>query len=317
VLPKGRSTHESTIYRTSDSIKAIVFYCSLAAFCQTAQAQSEVKFRTLRETVIVVPVMLNGAGPFDFVLDTGTDTTLLDSDLAQRLSLRAIDRTQLNTVAGSQIAVRTYLSTLAIVSARAKDLEALVADLRELRKMDSRIAGVVGQNFLSQFNYLLDSRKHSLRFETAAEIRQVISEERVPLEVKGQRMLVPADMQSASQEKLFLLLDSGASSLVLFRRGPLAASLAMQSSFFELTTANASGSLAAGRVRFLKVGPQIFHNLAVALSAPSPSDALRAEDGLLPTALFHSLYVNNHERFVVFNPRLEPRMKNGSQTSQR
>lgn len=28
-------------------------------------------------------------------------------------------------------------------------------------------------------------------------------------------------------------------------------------------------------------------------------------DGLLPTALFGSLYVNNQERFVVFNPRVK------------
>jgi hypothetical protein len=32
--------------------------------------------------------------------------------------------------------------------------------------------------------------------------------------------------------------------------------------------------------------------------------ALQFGDGLLPTSLFHSLYINNRENFVVFNPRI-------------
>jgi hypothetical protein len=39
------------------------------------------------------------------------------------------------------------------------------------------------------------------------------------------------------------------------------------------------------------------------LAASSTVSASQAGDGLLPTSLFHSFYVNNRENFVVFNPR--------------
>jgi hypothetical protein len=62
--------------------------------------------------------------------------------------------------------------------------------------------------------------------------------------------------------------------------------------------------LQMGRVRELIVGSQQFRDLAVGVASPSPADEGRVEDGLLPTALFQSLYVNNRENFVVFNPRI-------------
>jgi hypothetical protein len=46
-----------------------------------------------------------------------------------------------------------------------------------------------------------------------------------------------------------------------------------------------------------------FHDIAVGLAAADPAE--RIGDGLLPTAFFNSLYVNNHNGFVVFNPRVK------------
>jgi hypothetical protein len=60
-----------------------------------------------------------------------------------------------------------------------------------------------------------------------------------------------------------------------------------------------------GHVRALKVGSQQFRDIAVALPPAQASDAERVEDGLLPTAMFKALYVNNSESFVVFNPRVK------------
>ncbi len=69
---------------------------------------------------------------------------------------------------------------------------------------------------------------------------------------------------------------------------------------FEATTAG-QFALRMARVRRLVVGSQRLQNMTVALTAGDPPE--RIGDGLLPTALFKSLYVNNHEGFVVFNPR--------------
>lgn len=57
-----------------------------------------------------------------------------------------------------------------------------------------------------------------------------------------------------------------------------------------------------GRVQKLTVGSQEFHNIDAVLSAVEPAEQIG--DGLLPTTLFETLYVNNRDGFVVLNPRV-------------
>ena len=56
----------------------------------------------------------------------------------------------------------------------------------------------------------------------------------------------------------------------------------------------------AGALDCLTVGSEEFRNIRVVLS---PESVGAFADGLLPTTLFQSLYINNRESFVVFNPR--------------
>jgi len=69
------------------------------------------------------------------------------------------------------------------------------------------------------------------------------------------------------------------------------------------TTSSGKVGLHMGRVHALTVGSQQLHEIAVALASTAPAEQIG--DGLLPTALFRSLYLNNREGFVVLNPRAE------------
>src|SRR4051812_15706305 len=51
--------------------------------------------------LLVVPVGIANAGVYPFLLDTGTDTTVIDSSLADELGLVATGRTTLMTTGGS------------------------------------------------------------------------------------------------------------------------------------------------------------------------------------------------------------------------
>ena len=42
--------------------------------------------------MLIVPVRLNGAGPYDFIVDTGSSSTVLEWTLFQELGLRASGR---------------------------------------------------------------------------------------------------------------------------------------------------------------------------------------------------------------------------------
>jgi predicted aspartyl protease len=249
---------------------------------------------------VVVPLMADGQGPFDFVLDTGADTTIVDSSVAQRLSLASLGLVQQMTLAGMQNLNCAAMRTLAASSAHVENFAVLVQDLTGLRKIDEHIVGLVGQDFLAHFNYVLDYRKRLLRIELANELRDSVEGDRVPIEANGKRMMVASEAQSVGQVKLRLSLDSGATSVVLLRRASQALHLAAQRSGQELTSSGAVG-MQVGRVRVLSVGAEQFHDIAVAL--PGAEDE-QMGDGLLPTALFQTLYVNNREGFVVFNARV-------------
>jgi predicted aspartyl protease len=286
---------------TGLAIKVALFYCTLAGVCQSIQAQQEIHFRLIHETLIVVSVMANGGGPFDFVLDTGADTTIVDPSIAPELSLVPLERVQQTTLANIQTLTRGLLRSLSVGTAQVENLGVLVHDLGELRKLDPHIEGIAGQDFLSHFNYLLDYRKHVVRIELATEIRDAIAGDPVPVEGSGNRMIVASEAQSRGHAKLSLLLDSGANSVVLMRAASQALRPVIQESGLETTSSGQVG-LQVGRVNTLTVGSQQFHDIAVALPASEPAE--RIGDGLLPTALFQTLYVNNRQGFVVFNPRV-------------
>src|ERR1700733_11181257 len=153
------------------AIKIALFYCILAGVSQSIHAQTEMKFRLVRNTMIVVPIMAGGEGPFDFVLDTGADTTIVDQSLADSLSLSSLTRIQQATLAGNRAASVSRMAALGSGQVQVRNLPVLVQDLAEIRKMDPQIQGIAGQDFLSHFNYLLDYPKHTIRFELADEIR--------------------------------------------------------------------------------------------------------------------------------------------------
>jgi predicted aspartyl protease len=284
------------------ALRIAVFYCTLAVACQGAHAQSAIPFRLEHDTVIVVSLMANGQGPFDFVLDTGTDTTVVDPSLARTLSLPSLGYLQLDTLGGSQTLTRSSVHSLAIGAARVENLEVLELDLADLRKVDSHIQGIVGQNFLSHFNYVLDYRRHSIRIELGSEIRDGVEGDRVPIHASDNKMLIASEAKSAGNAKLDLILDSGSNSVVLFQKAARTVDLSAQRNWLEVTSGGQVGAR-VGRIEALAVGRQRFYDLDVVLRAAEPDDGELVGDGVLPTALFQSLYVNNRESFVVLNPR--------------
>jgi predicted aspartyl protease len=281
------------------AIRVALFYFIAAVVCQSIQAQSEIRFRLVHDTLVVVSVMAGEEGPFDFVLDTGADTTIVDPSIAPKLSLAPLGSVQQTTLAGVQTLARGSIRALSAGPVHVENLPVLVQDLAELRKMDSHIEGIAGQNFLSHFNYLLDYRKHLVRIELASEIRDAIEGDQVPMETIENRMIVASEAQSRGRAKLRLLLDSGANSVVLMRAASQTLNLPTQERGLEVTSSGQVG-LKVGRVHVLTIGSKQFHDIAVALPAAEPTE--RIGDGLLPTALFQGFYVNNREGFVVLNP---------------
>ena len=124
-------------------------------------------FQGAGDAAIVVPVRLNGRGPYDFVLDTGATLTCLDASLARELELSAA-RGVVGRAAtlGSTGGVDVYrLDSLAIGDAAVKDLMVCALDLQHIRAAGLDVDGLVGLNVLKQYKVTFDFERRMLRLD--------------------------------------------------------------------------------------------------------------------------------------------------------
>jgi predicted aspartyl protease len=283
--------------------KVWIAFLVIGTAAQAIWAQSEIRFR-LVNNLVIISLKSNHAGPYDFVMDTGADTTVIDSSIAPGLSFSPLDHIRQTTLSGVQTVTRGSIPSLSVGTVEVDNIDALVRDLSVLRKMDIHIEGILGQNFLSHFNYLLDYGEQMVRIEVGSEIQNSVEGDHVSIDGREHRMLVTSEAQTRGNARLQLMLDSGAGCLVLMPRAVQELNLPKQGNELE-STSNGRVELHTTRIRALAVGSQHLHNLNAVLSNIEPAE--RIGDGMLPTVLFRALYVNNQENFVVFNPRIKGR----------
>jgi predicted aspartyl protease len=263
---------------------------------------SSIQFTLMHDYLIVIPVLINGNGPYDFLLDTGANTTLVHTELANQLGLRSIGSINLITTSGSKTVPRAELAGLTFGAESAKNVEALFTDLSEIRSLNKRIRGVLGQNVLNKFNFILNYRDKRIEIEKGEEIRNNLQGERVSVEKNEGRLFIVAHSKS-SDRALRFVLDSGISSLVLFETPNLRTALDLQAAangWASASTDMGSQTVRTSRLKVLTIGGKIFHDLPVMLVQDSEG---RSENGLLPTSIFQSVYFNNREGFVILTTK--------------
>ena len=285
------------------AVSGLFFFYVLSGVA--VRAASEIPFRLAGGRFVVVPVHIDGRGPFNFLLDTGTDTTLLTPGVAARLALRPTSRVVLATPAGTRAAARAEVRAVAVGPKLIGGGEVLIDELEEIRALDPRLDGVVGQNFLGRLNYSLDYSRKLLHVEEGQDAPPAGA--RVPVAREEGKLFVSAPSKRRDAAALRLLVDSAAGGLVLFDSPSCREALEIESPPGRAIRASTNaGSLLArrGQLRSLHVGGEEFSDLPVALIAVAAGAGPRREDGLLPTSLFRSIYFNNAEGYVVLNPRL-------------
>jgi len=277
-------------------------------------ASTPVRFRQVQNQ-IVTSVLVNGTGPFDFVFDTGASSTVIDSELARQLSLSALESESVHTVTGSKTVSRYRVDSLALGPKSVRSLTVLCAEPRDIHAMSPKIRGVLGQNFLSEFDYILNYRDQRIDFEEGGEYARKLQGARLPVERDRGRVLVTTKPSSPQKRASKLVMDSGATNVVVFTVRTKKADLEIEldvNGGINASTMVRSQTVSTGRLRNLEIGTEKFSWLAVRVVDNSEVVAGRPEDGLLPTSLFRSIYFNNTQNFVILNPRLPPRVVTSS-----
>ncbi|MBI4409529.1 MAG: clan AA aspartic protease [Gemmatimonadetes bacterium] len=136
-------------------------------------AAGEVRFTLAGPTgaALVVPVHVNGAGPYDFVFDTGATLTCIDQQLARKLGLRDGELApRLGFALGGAGRVQVVqVDSLRIGRVQAFELDACIMDLPEVEALGLRVQGLVGLNFMKPFRVHIDFERRLLRLEEATE----------------------------------------------------------------------------------------------------------------------------------------------------
>src|SRR5262249_42324094 len=108
----------------------------------------------------------DGHGPYRFLLDTGATLNQIEPKLARSIGLTETFQTTLTSSIGVRPAPGSDGHEVTVGSARADAQVFLFAGMDAIHQLSPDIQGVLGQVFLSRFDYLLDVRARRLEFGT-------------------------------------------------------------------------------------------------------------------------------------------------------
>lgn len=107
---------------------------------------------------MVVPVHLNGEGPLQFALDTGSTLTCVDHRLADRLRLP--EREGMSGVTAGAAGVGRMrvvrIDSFRVGGVVMRELDACVVELAHARQVGVEIDGLIGLNFLRAYRVGID-----------------------------------------------------------------------------------------------------------------------------------------------------------------
>jgi predicted aspartyl protease len=252
--------------------------CLILLMSAALPAADEIALKAERvEHVLVLKqVYLNEHGPYRMMIDTGAASCLIRPAIAKRLGVRPAYAVEHATIAGVKRVPVVILDNLRVGPASDQAVEAMVTDV-ELPGVD----GVLGQSWLVRHDYLLDYRGRRLVLNApapeggvSAELRSADGTPEISTEVNGRR-----------QE---LVVDSGASNLILFRPSALSSTTAVATNGGSFEARIGSASVRIGGV---------YTRLMTAVNVDAPP-----RPGLLPAASFGSVYVSNRHGVVILLP---------------
>jgi predicted aspartyl protease len=139
------------------------------ALCQNRSAHSppvEVPFEFVHNQIIV-SVKIGGKGPYQMLVDTDTDPSVIDLSTAKELGLGLDSKSYSATGGGTspQTIQLTRLPSVELGTILAKDVAAVAVDLKKVAaKLERPLHGVLGYSFLKDRIVQIDYAESKLRF---------------------------------------------------------------------------------------------------------------------------------------------------------
>jgi hypothetical protein len=280
----------------------LALLCAVPASFADVPTSSVVPFHFVRGFAVVVPVTVNGRGPYEFMLDTGSTISAVDPELARELRLRVQEQGTVQTLVEHLPVLLAWACRISVGPVTEASVEVMVRDLSGLRRIDPAIHGVLGQNALEHADFLLDYRHKLLEFDTDGEVERSLAGHHIPLRREVLKdspqfanLAVQARIVADGVQAMDFLLDSGAASLVLFGGvGNMSSGLSLVGDVVghqEMAESHQAQLLIDGKSREVATQTVAFHAAGAAIG------------GLLPTGIFSRIYISNRGGFAMFDPK--------------
>jgi len=275
---------------------------------------ASIRPRIVGRFFIVVPVMLDKTGPYDFVVDTGAQITTIDPLLASELHPTQLGATHVTGVGSYSHADYAQLDLLQVGVYATKSPLILIQDLRQIQRIDTRIRGILGENFLERFDVLIDYEHHILCLDDAKQLQDRVKGERIALTPVPHRdqyqpftepLIVSVRLSEFPEQPLLLQLDSGIDSPLLFEHGKSLPHVQfIGRSERHPTNDEIVQAFAVLPPQDIRVGTHAFRQVSFVTPVGASKDIpVKPDvDGVLPTILFRSVFMSYADRFAVLNP---------------
>ena len=272
-------------------------------------------FRLVNRHQIVLAVSINHFGPYDFLLDTGTQVTVVGASLAAELRLTTTGAAVVAGAGFHQSASFTQLDLLDAGSHAVANQKVLVYGLLNLRTVDAHIRGILGEDFLGHFDMLIDYAHGLVCLDDSAVMRPEVKGPHIALVTPRQaadgaplpKLLIIAARLSGETHPVRLMLDSGANIPYLYNTSQ---HLVPQRTSFGGTSLVGSGAdgdqkvFAALPPQQVKIGSVELPSVTFLTLAYAKKDSPTLQfDGLLTIDLFRRVFISHADHFAVLEPR--------------
>jgi predicted aspartyl protease len=269
--------------------------------------------RFVQRALIVIPVRINQKDPFDFMVDTGSQVTVVDPSLAQELGLKSQGTVGLVSVASYAQASLTVLDTLEAASQVVDKPFVVVQDLGPIHAADPRIRGVLGENFLAHFDLLIDYPHKLLCLDETGAMRESVRGEHIPLVTPQnpedevafmERLVISVHLSGTGNRQILLQLDSGSDGLILYAGNEANSALLKQATLQVGGVSKAQRAFAVLPPQDMRIGTRTLNHVyfVTPVSVEQNLPAMET-DGVLPTVLFQRVFISGGDHYVVFDPK--------------
>lgn len=270
-----------------------------------------VPFHLVNRYQMIVSVSVNHSGPYNFLLDTGTQLTMLDPSLVASLHMNTQGTIAVASVGKQQAASYAHLDAIDLGSHSWVNQRVLEYDLKNLQATGLKIQGVLGEDFLEQFDVLIDNRHSVLCLDDSGAMRSDMKGQHIPLVTESQpedsvvmpSMLIILARLSDGMRPVRLKLDSGTNASFLYNTPQYMARVPFRDASLYGGGNGSQRSFIALPPQHVEIGSLELPQVTFVTLAGVQKDSSTPEfDGLLTLGIFKKVFISHADHYAVLDP---------------